>query len=92
MFHRPLAFMGSVAAALLGTLGMGHRAVQARPLAPAPSQGKGRYRHHHPRNAGVFAGHAFLHRRDLHPGRSSSIRKLQRAFRIAGRSFTPGRG
>lgn len=31
----------------------------------------------------------FLAQRSLHPGHSSSLRKLQRAFRIAGQSFTP---
>ncbi|WAC26395.1 hypothetical protein [Ancylobacter sp. SL191] len=49
--------------------------------------GKVRNRKMHRRNAGVEAGANFLRTRRVHPGHSSSIRKLQRGFRIAGKDF-----
>lgn len=42
-----------------------------------------------PHHRGVESAAEFLGKRSLHPGHSSSLRKLQRAFRIAGQSFTP---
>lgn len=55
----------------------------------AASVGRRKTRLVHPRNAGYRAGAEFLAQRSLHPGHSSSLRKPQRAFRIAGQSFTP---
>ncbi|MBB3771558.1 hypothetical protein FHS55_002157 [Angulomicrobium tetraedrale] len=61
----------------------------AKRLAEQITRGKVRNRVPHPRNAGMAFGAAFLHARQLHPGASSSLRKLQRGFRIAGRAYEP---
>lgn len=39
--------------------------------------------------AGPKQAEAFMGKRDLHPGRSSSLRKLQKAYRIAGNAMEP---
>lgn len=51
------------------------------------SRGKVRNRKPWPRDAGIEAADEFLAKRSRHPAAASSVRKLQRAFRIAGRQF-----
>lgn len=91
----PFSFagLGNLAASLFGSTRPSLPPTPAaRPLGRAMGGAKRGRRQVHARDAGTEAGARFLHTRRLHPGASSSIRKLQRAFRIAGRSFTPGRG
>lgn len=98
MFNRRVLSLGSAIAALL--LGRGGRTPSTHPAAtsmPAArplgqkvaSRGRGKTRLAQPRRGNRLSATVYLGKRNLHPGRSSSLRKLQRAFRIAGQSFTP---
>lgn len=93
--ERPrFGLLGSVAMAIASTFGSfaGERAAaSAQAIAPRRPTGK-RAATPRPRHGSMQEATDYLGKRTLQPDRASNLRKLQRAFRLAGRSFTPGRG
>ncbi len=88
--HRPSFGIGAAVASALASIGL------TRPVAAAasrevvsrtPAKRSAPKRHRHSMKAAAD----YLGKRTLLPDRPSNIRKLQRAFRLAGRSFSPGK-
>ncbi|WGD31237.1 hypothetical protein AncyloWKF20_05280 [Ancylobacter sp. WKF20] len=92
MFRRALLSAGAAVMSLMGA------ALPASPSSdqprreppPQPRRSPAQRHKPTPRPVDVKRGADYLGKRSLHPGHSSSIRKLQRAFRLAGTHFVVG--